>query len=415
MTESRTPPAAEGNLSKTPFAHVVLYLYQHRSTGTLLVGAPGADVVDHSSSVQLLFQRGRGMAARFTQEVGTIEEGLLALCALEQAPFEFHELDLVTSGAGVLTGMFDPYALVAQASRTHLRADAMREVLARYGNSPLRMLAGADVDRLRLTPQESKLVDVLRAEPADIATLCAHSELSEDATRALIYVLAVTRIVAPYEARSSVAFSSQILTREPTAARAGSSSSPPRSPSTPAMPSGVPAWQALAARAGAAASLRPPSATGGSSTTIKITTAPAVRQSLAPTESLDPAGKLKRIEQLCQRSAFDEALPIIRGLLKDDPDNAAYQGQLGYLSLMSSTESNIPKAVFDAVNAALKLNDDEPTALYTKALAYKRMGKEREALHYFKRTVSVEPGHIDAARQVRLLGQKLAEEKKAKR
>jgi hypothetical protein len=55
------------------------------------------------------------------------------------------------------------------------------------------------------------------------------------------------------------------------------------------------------------------------------------------------------------------------------------------------------------------------TALYTKALSYKRMGKDREAQHYFKRTVSVDPAHIEAAREIRLFALRNADEKKIKR
>ncbi len=136
---------------------------------------------------------------------------------------------------------------------------------------------------------------------------------------------------------------------------------------------------------------------------------------MAPVEALDAAGRFRRVEQLFQRQAYPEAMPLIKALCDDDPKSAKYWGMFALVRLMRSADTAALQDVIDAVNQALRIDEDEPRALYAKALSYKRMGKEREALHYFKRTVSVEPANIDAAREVRLLSMRTADDKQTKR
>jgi tetratricopeptide (TPR) repeat protein len=136
------------------------------------------------------------------------------------------------------------------------------------------------------------------------------------------------------------------------------------------------------------------------------------RPSQPDLETLDANGKFKRVDQLCQRHAYDEALPIIRALVEEDRKNAKYLGMLAHVLLGRTTDGQIGKDIVETVNLALRIDTDEIRALYTKARCYKRMGKEREALHYFKRTVAVEPNHLDATREIRLLLLRLSEKRK---
>jgi Tfp pilus assembly protein PilF len=75
-------------------------------------------------------------------------------------------------------------------------------------------------------------------------------------------------------------------------------------------------------------------------------------------------------------------------------------------------DTNFSKELVDCVNQALRIDPDQVQALYTKARCYKRLGKEREALHYFRRTLAVEPDHLEAAREARLLVSRLSEKRK---
>lgn len=425
-------PNAQGTLAKTPFSHLVLYLYQQRSTGTLMVAAADTEAdapLDSDSAVRVLFRRGRAIAAQFPGMVDSLEVGLLPLCALHQAPFAFYQgEDLVGTGNEVVTGLFDPQAFVAIAAHRYPRPDVVDGVLARYPGMRLRMQLGIDVERLRLAPAEVRLVEVMRAEPSDVETLCAHSELSLEDTRRLLYVLLVTKLALPYEERNPESFASHVRTRDSWATQPTASSTPPASQrgdsvvaknplmeaqaaptsSKPPTMTRPPAWQALA-------SIRAP---GSKDSTHSLPaarpTSVTPRPISVPLEALDAQSKLRRIEQLFQRSAYDDALVIIRALVAEDRGSAGYQALFAYALLMKNPEG-VAKEVVDAVNVALRLDEDEPRALYTKALAYKRMGREREAVHYFKRTVEVEPGHIDAARELRLLTMRATDDKKPRR
>jgi tetratricopeptide (TPR) repeat protein len=118
------------------------------------------------------------------------------------------------------------------------------------------------------------------------------------------------------------------------------------------------------------------------------------------------------VELLCQRNGYNDALPIIRALIESDRKNAKYLGMLSHVLLGRITDTNFGKELVDAVNQALRLDSDQAYALYTKARCYKRLGKEREALHYFRRTVAVDPNHLDAAREARLLVSRLTDKRK---
>jgi tetratricopeptide (TPR) repeat protein len=147
----------------------------------------------------------------------------------------------------------------------------------------------------------------------------------------------------------------------------------------------------------------PPSGTPRVTTPSRPISRVTPRPNSEPLEALDAAGRFRRVEAMLARNAFDEALPIIRALVESEKRNPSYLGLLASVLYGQGSEGTISKEIVDTVNQALRIHPDEVYALYTKARCYKRMGKIREALHYFKRTVSVDPAHLDAAREVRLL------------
>jgi cytochrome c-type biogenesis protein CcmH/NrfG len=54
------------------------------------------------------------------------------------------------------------------------------------------------------------------------------------------------------------------------------------------------------------------------------------------------------------------------------------------------------------VDQALELDGDHPKALFLKALQLKQAGDDDKALRFFKRTLEVDPGNIDAKRELRI-------------
>jgi hypothetical protein len=499
MSDAIQPPVATGNLAKTPFVHLVLYLYQHRGSGTLIVRTK-------SGEHRVLFHRGRAVAARVPQPAAAIDQALMPLSAMVLGDFEFHEADLVGSGPSVLTGMFDPYVFVAEAARKHARPEIVAGLLSKYVAVPLRLESGTDLSRLGLTPEEQRFVQPLTRGAMTIEALLALEELPADAARRILYTLLITRSVGPEgagrDSQRTVAGNSPRVSQpsvSTSAAPTGQRPSDPdamRRPSRPLSerlrPSGD-AWRAIASRAGEIAENRRPSEPRPA-TTVRTTPRPpqqrtpsqsspravelplsqpperrtdsrsvrrpgsapiseplaggggqrsdsrpltpspyresmtsgvprvtpsaplgrvTPRPSLPDVSTLDSAGKFRRVELLCQRNSFDDALPIMRGLIEEDRKSAKYLGMLANVLFgRTTTEESISKEIVEAVNQALRIDPDQVHALYTKARCYKRVNKEREALHYFRRTVAVDPSHLDAAREVRLLISRLNDKRK---
>jgi hypothetical protein len=513
MSSPQTQPVAQGTLANTPFAHLVLYIYQRRSSGTLVVRDPvGGPANQRAGSTDepaaVLFHRGRAVAARVGAPADALDQALLPLCSLRDAVYEFFEDDLVGSGAAIVTGMFDPYAFVTEAARRYTRDDVVEAVLVRFSELPLCVQPGMDLDRLLLSSQESSFAEVLRDGTATIRTLLASRKLPERLARRVLYALLVTKVVgtyapandtrpgassgapeglpagkssdAPSSSQSSnlspeqrrrkssaawqaIAARAQQVSRpisgplpppgpgarsmtppartasrpltpppgaavrsptpQPHAARsptpaAGRSLSPPggsarsvtpsgsfnvrRSPTPPERPT-PPPGRVISGQPLEAGPVAPPSGTPRVTTPSRPISRVTPRPNSEPVESLDSAGKFRRVEALVARNAFDEALPIIRALVEAERRNPAYLGLLASVLYGQGIEGTISKEIVDTVNQALRIHPDEVNALYTKARCYKRMGKNREALHYFKRTASVDPAHLEAQREVRLL------------
>ncbi|HET8932953.1 MAG TPA: hypothetical protein VFN67_05920 [Polyangiales bacterium] len=488
MSDAHLPPVASGDLTRTPFAHLVLYLYQRRSSGTLVLRL---NTAEH----RVLFHRGRAVAARVPQPAAALDDSLIELTGVAAGPFDFYETDLVGSGATVVTGMFDPFAFVLRAARSHSRVETVDSVLSKYAGVALTLDNATDWNRLSLSREEQQLVTALRQAPSPTEALCAQLSMSRDAARRLLYGLMIIRAVlpeSPSDSANESGLSGSVPAARPSpaprvsrpvgsrgsgdawraiasAAAAMAEGRPPSDPSfrpprnsspnvqrsvtpparvvtrpltqpgfdTPSRPisrplsqplsqplpgrprdNSRPLSQPLPGRSGDSRPLMPgaqrDSATGGLPRARGSTPTPrgTPRPSQPDVETLDAAGKFRRVEQLCQRNAYNDALPIIRALLETDRKNAKYLGMLAHVLLGRINDSNFGKELVDSVNQALRLDSDQVYALYTKARCYKRLGKEREALHYFRRTVAVDPNHLDAAREARLLVSRLTERKK---
>lgn len=478
MSDAIPPPIASGDLARTPFAHLILYLYQHRSSGTLVVYARDGE---HKT----LFHRGRAVAASAPLLMAALDDTLVPLSALSAAAFEFHAADLVGSGPDVVTGTFDPLAFVIRVARLYAREPTITPVLAKYASAALGLDPSMDPSRLSLTPQELQLLSSLKAGPLGCDELIGQSGMPREAARRLLYSLLITGALRPERASPSA--------NPGGGAAAGRLSTPSFAP-RPSRPFGArtssDAWRAIASAAGAIAEGRSASDPGGllargSRPSVPLASPQSQRprsqshsQALGPREgeadgrsasrsisrplsqsfggpsrdrssdsrsvrsgardstrasgsgsstpmprstprpslpdvnTLDADGKFRRVELLCQRNAFHEALPIMRGLLEQERKNAKYLGMLSHVLLGRTSDANFGKELVDCVNQALRIDPDEVHALYTKARCYKRLGKEREALHYFRRTLAVEPTHLDAAREARLLVSRLSDKRK---
>lgn len=234
-------PLAQGDLSRTPFAHALLYVEKRGLSGTLVVWQPeGGEAKPKQDRV--LFDAGVPIAARLSTPASRLDRGLLPLFARASGPYAFYEgVDLVGSGEGVRTGALDILPLIAASLRGSSRDDVALHVCASFGASKLR-LERVDLDRFGLLAEERALIELLRAEPMTVARLAALSALPPRMAERLVYLLALTKSIVPVEDEPRAASEPPKPRAEPVAEPKPRESEPPlpRDPkSVPPPPSGL--------------------------------------------------------------------------------------------------------------------------------------------------------------------------------
>jgi tetratricopeptide (TPR) repeat protein len=118
---------------------------------------------------------------------------------------------------------------------------------------------------------------------------------------------------------------------------------------------------------------------------------------------LDTAMEYERVLVLSRKHEYDEALEVMRKILsmvKDEPDYHAMNAWL-MMQKFPGSEAPLPK-MLEAVNRALELHARHERANMLKAQILRRMGKQNEALKFFKIVADINPRNIEAVREVRV-------------
>ncbi len=228
---------AEGELARTPLAHLFVYALDRRLTGAMFLSSPSGveHVVRFARGVPVKIRPGdrHALLGQMLVDAGAIDEktleaalatqGLLGDVLLLAGRVERDALEKVAEDQfrrrmvrlfalppetayryydgheelaeyGGDPANIDPLALLWSGLRTHGEVSAMMEgTLARLGETPLRLHPAATVARFGLEPEETKLLDELGARPVTLAELCAAS--FPGMARRLAYALAITRQV----------------------------------------------------------------------------------------------------------------------------------------------------------------------------------------------------------------------------
>lgn len=402
VTEQALNPIAEGDLIKTPVMHLLLYLEERQSTGTLVIASP----TNQKSVIRLL--EGRPVAGRFPHRARNLEDGLLPLCGYTGGAYGFFRADLLSSGPGVHEGVVDVFTLAARSLAKYARDDVVDGLLARYGNHPMRLQPGRPIDRLRLSGREKGLLDLLRASPDTVANLTKFSPLDERMSRRVLYLLIVTKMVAPYRVRPSMESNQSDVRLKATVSEAPARSPERTTPSAPAQarsnrPVGRPvsALQSLASLR-PRQSLRPgaPISPSASGRPVNITLESHVDES-------DPDVRYRRAQTRLKAGHVDDAVSILLELVEEFPDRARNHGMLAVALWeqyrAAGADEEVPSEVLEAIKKAHEIEPEEARAYYAKGLVFKHLGKGRNALACFKRAIAADPHMLDAKREARLL------------
>ncbi|MEP7121327.1 MAG: hypothetical protein ABJE95_10475 [Byssovorax sp.] len=239
---SDTPATAEGDLARTPFAHLLVYAVDRRLTGALFLREPpiaGASPIEHvvrlARGTPVKVRPGDGFArlGELLVEAGALSpetlvealatKGLLGdvlllagcverdrLEAVCESQFQRRMTRLFTLPAETTFRYCDGHVELLDYGGDPASVDALAIVwtgikahggtrpivdatLSRLGEMPLRIHPQATVTRLGLVDDEARVVAHLHACPEPFAALAARDLLAGERLRQLVYALAITR------------------------------------------------------------------------------------------------------------------------------------------------------------------------------------------------------------------------------
>ncbi len=241
MTSGDVPaPLAEGDFSATPVAHVLLYVFERKLDGTLVVWPePGPDGEVPKGQDRIRFQGGTPVAGRFREGASSLDRGLLPMLGRTSGPYAFYESDLVGQSAQAVTGHVDARSLITASLRSAAREDAVDAVLRRIGDGRIRLRPDLDLSKFEFNAKEKGFVDMLRATSGTPHELIADFGDAKIARR-LLYLLAITKSIEPYVAPSKAPGGRASMQTTPQA-RARVDTSPERPHSMPPPPLTPPA------------------------------------------------------------------------------------------------------------------------------------------------------------------------------
>jgi hypothetical protein len=435
------------NLHTVSFAQLLIELYEADENGTLLVFDK-----DEGLRAAIHFAGGRPVAALAEHDARDLQTMLIPLCAWTDGRFEFTPgVDHVGDDGLRASSPIDPLRLITAAARGPLREDVVEQTMRLIGENAMRLAQRLDVKRYAFSAQETMVLTALDAAPLAIDELRAKLQVSERVLRRVLYVLLLTRAISlqPPERRmiSGTLFNARALAGQPSSAPPG-----PRGqrPTVPVMPSVDPAAAAMPSRRPSTPGITAERAAKPPTRTVPpdwrpTSMSPAAHSSLpyavqspengvtalqpgastppaapsAPSETPRPSRPVptelraqreqaealwQRAEMLAKRGDHDVALVTARSALKlgnTPPEREALLGWLIYLHGGSGTR--IHPHVWKCLNHALQRDPLCEEALYYKAVLLSRTGKIEQAHAHFARVLLLNPKHVEAEREVRII------------
>jgi tetratricopeptide (TPR) repeat protein len=344
----------------------------------------------------------------------------------------------------------DPLALIWRAVRDAELTPRQKQEMVALSGRKLRLHPASAPERLGLTQQEQIVVNALRTRPRALDELLRAALLDGEKLQRLMYALVLTQQIEqgpgarPLDVGSNLSRSS----RAPLGSYASLPLPGTRRSIAPARPS-------LQPSADRRFSLPPPTPARSSRlpSAMRSSLPPGARDSLAPRPSLPtrpeamprsssmpdsqpprahsslrPAGAERRTEstgslhpndpvQLAsarasfeaarehvQRQQFEAAEKLARRAKETDPGNAEYLALHAWLRAQLGELRNPEQSsqIVAALDRAVLKERESVSIRYYRGQVLNRLGREEEAVRDFEFVLRHEPGHVDAARELRL-------------
>jgi curved DNA-binding protein CbpA len=120
---------------------------------------------------------------------------------------------------------------------------------------------------------------------------------------------------------------------------------------------------------------------------------------------IDSTLDFQKAEVLMKRRDFTQAMQHMRAALAKNPDEPDFHALYAWLlHLMNPTDPAPTDEMLSSLERALKAHPNSERAHYYRGVVLKRVKRDREALHHFRKALDINPRNVDAAREVRLAG-----------
>ncbi|MBI3204916.1 MAG: hypothetical protein HYZ29_25490 [Myxococcales bacterium] len=247
-------PSASGSFERTPFSHILLYLLDRSLSGTLIFTEPVERKEDSPVEHAGYFQEGIPTKLHTGRKVAPLGATLVAHGLLEQSQLEgepisqppsheatleteliefglvtadqiaevrnqqleerliylfglpqgtkysfYNGLDLLEAIWGNIPGMASPLATLTLGLRAHPEEAQMDRVLTRLAGNALHLHPESDLEAFELDVAEATVADAIGMTQASLPELVEAGH-DPDVIRRVVYLLMVTRCIAPIEA-----------------------------------------------------------------------------------------------------------------------------------------------------------------------------------------------------------------------
>lgn len=244
-------PSASGSFERTPFSHILLYLFDRTLSGTLIFTEPAERAEDLPVEHAAYFQNGAPTKVHTGARIAPLGSMLVAFGVLEQSELEsepitqppIHEatleseliefglasadaiapvrdeqlierltylfglpsgtkysfyngLDLLEAIWGNVSGLVAPLSILSRGLREHPEEAAMDRVLTRVAGAPLHLHPESDLEAFGLEADERQVADFIAQHEASLPDLIEQG-FDPDVIRRVVYLLMTTRCVAP--------------------------------------------------------------------------------------------------------------------------------------------------------------------------------------------------------------------------